>query len=76
MADPAPERNQTAVDALRVPRRGLRGSVREFFLAEEVPYGLALCRMVLPPILLYVVLRRWPHAVSYTHLTLPTSDLV
>ena len=65
MADPAPERNQTAVDALRVPRRGLRGSVREFFLAEEVPYGLALCRMVLPPILLYVVLRRWPHAREF-----------
>lgn len=65
MADPAPELNQTAVDALRVPRRGLRGSVREFFLAEEVPYGLALCRMVLPPILLYVVLRRWPHAREF-----------
>ena len=46
-------------------RQGLRTSIREFFFAPEVPYGLALCRMVLPVILLYVVLRRWSHAREF-----------
>ena len=48
-----------------VTNRGLRGSLNEFFFAPEVPYGLALCRMVLPAILLYVVLRRWLHAREF-----------
>jgi len=48
-----------------VGRPGLRASLREFFFAEEVPYGLALCRMALPVILLYVVLRRWMHAREF-----------
>lgn len=33
--------------------------IRRFFYDEEVPYGLALCRMVLPAILMGMVLPRW-----------------
>mgnify|MGYP002852566013 CR=1 FL=1 len=60
MADPQPGLSSTAPH-----RRGLRESISRFFFAEEVPYGLALCRMVLPAILLYVVIRRWPHAREF-----------
>lgn len=41
---------------------GLRGRIREFFYAEEVPYGLALVRILLPLVLLIAVLPRWPRA--------------
>ncbi|MEO2031028.1 MAG: HTTM domain-containing protein [Planctomycetaceae bacterium] len=37
-------------------------SVREFFYAEETPYGLAIIRIILPLILLCVVVPRWSHS--------------
>ena len=40
----------------------LTSSVREFFYAEETPYGLAVIRICLPLILLCVVIPRWIHA--------------
>ncbi|MDA0832407.1 MAG: HTTM domain-containing protein [Planctomycetota bacterium] len=40
----------------------LGARLRHFFYAEEVPYGLALIRMVLPMILLVVMSFRWIHA--------------
>ncbi len=45
--------------------RGRRATIRDFFFAEEVPYGLALVRIVLPLVLLYVMLRRWAHAREF-----------
>jgi hypothetical protein len=42
--------------------RGIVGHVREFFYAEEVPYGVALMRITLPLVQLAVVLPRWWHA--------------
>jgi hypothetical protein len=39
-----------------------RNSVSEFFFAEEVPYGLAVVRMLLPLVLLLVMVPRWFHA--------------
>lgn len=46
-------------------RRGLltrmRQSTSDFFYAREVPYGLALIRMVLPLVILIPLLQRWPH---------------
>ncbi|MDP7275816.1 MAG: HTTM domain-containing protein [Planctomycetaceae bacterium] len=45
--------------------RGLRASIRDFFFAEEVPYGLALVRIMLPLVLLYVMLRRWAYAREF-----------
>ena len=40
----------------------LTENVRRFFYTEEVPYGLALIRILLPLILLFVVVPRWMHA--------------
>src|SRR4051812_29976332 len=34
---------------------------REFFFAEEVPYGLALIRMALPFLLLILTVQHWPY---------------
>ena len=66
MSDPAsPLKQQAVPEIVPAERRGLWASLREFFFAEEVPYGLALCRMALPLILLYVVLRRWIHAREF-----------
>ncbi|MDC0175802.1 HTTM domain-containing protein [Planctomycetaceae bacterium] len=65
MTDPTTVPNRVEPGTEMASRRGLRASVREFFFALEVPYGLALCRMVLPVILLYVVLRRWSHAREF-----------
>ena len=65
MSDPTPTLNPSVPGIDPASRPGLRVSVREFFFAEEVPYGLALCRMALPVILLYVVLRRWVHAREF-----------
>ena len=36
--------------------------LNHFFYAEEVPYGLALVRMVLPLVMLFIVGVRWPYA--------------
>jgi hypothetical protein len=41
---------------------GFIGHLREFFYAEEVPYGVALMRITLPLVQLAVVLPRWWHA--------------
>ncbi len=41
--------------------RSAAASVRDFFFAEETPYGLAAIRILLPLILLCVVLPRWSH---------------
>jgi hypothetical protein len=41
---------------------GLRARCRDFFYAEEVPYGLALARILLPLVMLIAVIPRWPHA--------------
>ena len=38
------------------------GAVRDFFFREEVPYGLAITRIALPPVLFADLLIRWPHA--------------
>ena len=65
MSDPPPALEISAAGMDPGRRPGLRASLREFFFAEEVPYGLALCRMALPVILLYVVLRRWIHAREF-----------
>src|SRR5436190_21855581 len=37
----------------------LSEQIKQFFFAEEVPYGFALMRMMLPAILLRDVLARW-----------------
>jgi hypothetical protein len=34
--------------------------VNRFFYAEEVPYGLALVRMSLPLVMLFIIGVRWP----------------
>lgn len=39
----------------------IRGWWAEFFMAEDVPYGMALVRIVLPIVLLVGVLPRWWH---------------
>ncbi len=36
--------------------------IRDFFYREEVPYSLALVRIFMPLVLLYVMLPRWFHA--------------
>ena len=40
----------------------LPARVRDFFFAEEVPYGVAAARIALPLPLLYDAVLRWPHA--------------
>lgn len=42
-----------------------RGSIRQFFFAEEVPYSLALVRIVLPLVLLLDMGPRWFHAREF-----------
>lgn len=39
--------------------QSLRHSIRDFFYAEEIPYGMAIVRMLLPLSLLAVVIPRW-----------------
>ncbi len=39
----------------------VRDQLNQFFFAEEIPYGLALMRMLLPMVLLQGVLARWRH---------------
>lgn len=43
-------------------REPFRERFRRFFHYEELPYGLALVRIVLPLVLLTTVIVRWPHA--------------
>lgn len=51
------------MDASRdLPAQNMTARLREFFYREEVPYGLALIRIILPAILLAVILPRWFHA--------------
>lgn len=42
--------------------KSLTTSIRDFFYTEETPYGLAVIRICLPLILLFVVIPRWIHA--------------
>ena len=39
-----------------------KNSLTDFFFAEEVPYGMAVVRMLLPAVLLLVMVPRWFHA--------------
>lgn len=51
---------------LPVPARpGLVSSVRQFFFAEETPYGLAVIRIILPLILIGLMLQRWIHVREF-----------
>jgi Vitamin K-dependent gamma-carboxylase len=43
-------------------KRGIRAQLREFFYAEEVPYGLALLRISISIAVLFAMLPRWPYA--------------
>jgi hypothetical protein len=43
-------------------RDSFRERLREFFFAEEVPFGMALVRIVLPLVLLLPTVPRWQHA--------------
>ncbi len=43
-----------------VSRRSIMTGIRDFFFAEETPYGLALTRMFLPAIALIPMIRRLP----------------
>jgi hypothetical protein len=44
---------------MALPRAGLRAHIREFFYQPEVPYGIALARIVLPLVLLFAMVPRW-----------------
>jgi hypothetical protein len=39
-----------------------KNSLTDFFFAEEVPYGMAVARILLPAVLLLVMVPRWIHA--------------
>ena len=54
--------NDMATLQAAAPRREQSGGVRHFLFAEEVPYGLAIVRMLLPLALLAAVIPRWFHA--------------
>jgi Vitamin K-dependent gamma-carboxylase len=47
---------------LRTSQRGFRAQFREFFYAEEVPYGLALLRILISIALLLAMVPRWSYA--------------
>jgi hypothetical protein len=40
--------------------RGWRGRIHEFFFAEEVPYALALLRILIPLLMLILLVQHWP----------------
>jgi hypothetical protein len=42
--------------------RSMRESFGDFFYSQETPYGIALMRIALPSVLLFVVVPRWFHA--------------
>jgi hypothetical protein len=44
------------------PSTGIRAALREFFYAEEIPYGLALMRIVISIALLLAMVPRWAYA--------------
>jgi hypothetical protein len=44
---------------IAVPQEGLRARIRDFFYKPEVPYGIALARIVLPLVLLFAMVPRW-----------------
>ncbi len=44
---------------IAVPQEGLRARIREFFYKPEVPYGMALARIVLPLVLLFAMDPFW-----------------
>lgn len=44
----------------KAARLSLSGQLREFFYAEQAPYGLALVRMLLPAVALIPMFRRFP----------------
>jgi Vitamin K-dependent gamma-carboxylase len=44
------------------PQTGMRTALREFFYAEEVPYGMAAMRIVISFALLLAMVPRWPYA--------------
>ena len=44
---------------IAVPQDGLRARIRDFFYTPEVPYGIALARIVLPLVLLFAMVPRW-----------------
>src|SRR5579872_4323181 len=48
-----------AADTSRPVKHSFAESIRNFFFAKEVPYGMALARISLPPVLLVDILRRW-----------------
>jgi len=48
--------------AIAAPRKGFRARVRDFFYTPEVPYGIALARIMLPLVLLFVMVPRWHFA--------------
>ncbi len=47
---------------LRNESPSLARSWDRFFFAQEVPYGLAMIRIILPLVMMYDVARRWPYA--------------
>jgi hypothetical protein len=46
-------------------RDGLGARLRRFFYAEEVPFGLAMLRILIPLVLLYPMAPRWFHCREY-----------
>jgi hypothetical protein len=44
--------------AIAAPRKGFRARVRDFFCTPEVPYEIALARIMLPLVLLFVMVPR------------------
>ncbi|MBS0261530.1 MAG: HTTM domain-containing protein [Planctomycetes bacterium] len=49
--------------AVTAESRQSSGSIwNQFFFAREVPYGMALVRLLLPAVLLVDIVRRWAHA--------------
>jgi hypothetical protein len=49
----------------RTDARTLRGRIQHFFYQEQVPYGVALLRIVLPLVLLQTLVPRWIHAREF-----------
>lgn len=59
MTDP-----ETTVDT-DIPKSGAIAESEEhsaFFFGQEIPYGMAVVRILLPLVLLLVIVPRWPHA--------------
>lgn len=52
-------------DTIRQPGPSIAEKVRRFFFAREVPYGMALVRILLPAVLMVDIVRRWPWAREF-----------